>query len=152
MISQEKEKHLENVTLFLSQVRNTIVADDLASIDLQEIELWGEYVTKPNPGFKLNCSFFHKNGYLITSSTGENESQVLNKIRDLFSILDGYNASEISFELATKSFIKLDPNEDLYERCLNLLLSKELKALFHCRELNNELNNKKLSNTKKLKL
>jgi hypothetical protein len=148
----EKEKHLENVTLFLSKVRTTIIAKELASIDLQEIELWGEYVTKPNPGFKLNCSFFHKDGYLITPTTGENENKLVSKIRDLFSILDGYNASEISFELATKSFIKLDPNEDLYDRCFDLLLSKELKALFNCRELINELDSQKTSTTKKLKV
>lgn len=152
MVSAEKEKHLSNVSLFLNKINETIIVNELASIDLHEIELWAEYVTNPNPGFKLNCNFFHKDGYLITPNSGEKEGHVINKIRDLFSILDGYNAPVISFDLATKSSIKLYLEQNLHDRCLNLLLSKELKALFNCRELNNELINQKPATTKKLKI
>lgn len=139
MVSEEKDKHLANVTLFLSKVKSTIVTDELEAVDIQKIRIWDEYVTKPYSGFKLNCSFFHKEGYFVGNNHQVYESEVVGNIVKLFSILDGYNASLVSYELSTKSGITIELNDDLEKKLLDLLLSEELKKLLDYRNLHSEL-------------
>lgn len=152
MVSEEKEKHLANVTLFLSKVISTIVADELEAVDITEINLWEEFKSQPYSGFKLNFRLFDKNGYFLGSNNDIHKNKLINNIENLFSLLDGYNASLVSYELSTKSSITIRLNENLEERFLNLLLSDELKTLYNYRELNNELDNKAFTNNKRIKI
>jgi hypothetical protein len=153
MITEEQENHLSNVTSFLKQLKTTIIAEELAQIDLEDINIWEMYETKPKKGFKINCDFYHKNGYLITPDCDTNESEIVKKIRNLFSILNGYNIPDVSYELKTKSSIFIKVDETLEKRLIDLLLSPELKILFNYRQLNSELNSSnKNTNRKKSKL
>jgi hypothetical protein len=135
----------------LNQVKNIIVAEELAKIGLEDINLWEIYETEPKKGFRINCDFYHKDGYLITPNCEINESQIVRKIRDLFSILDGYEIPDVSYELRTKSNISIKVDENLEQRFIDLLLSPNLRKLFDYRQLNTELTISN-ANKKKFKL